>query len=284
VRIVLTIILLLVSLQVAGAEWVAATPTVNNGELALLRWQGADLPTQSVGSYNDKTFYAEMTPDGPVALLGVDIEAVSGQVPIELVSYGKDGRPQTQTLLLEIEQKDRGTTRLTLPPEMVTPKGVTLLALISAERERLNQIFAKDTGPLLAEHFRRPVPDRLNSPFGKKRVLNGLPRAPHSGSDFKSPSGRLVRSPARGDVVFNGSLYYTGNTVILDHGAGLYSLFAHLSQSLCTIGQRLEAGQPLGKVGSTGRSTGAHLHWTIRLRETRIDPITVLDRFGPKSP
>jgi murein DD-endopeptidase MepM/ murein hydrolase activator NlpD len=284
VRIVLTIILLLVSLQVACAEWVVATPTVNNGELALLSWQGADLPIQSVGSYNDKIFYAEMTPDGPVALLGVDIEAAAGQVPIELVSYGKDGRPQTQMLTFEITYKDRGVTRLSLPPEMVTPKGAALLARISAERERLNQIFAKDTGPLLAEHFRRPVPDRLNSPFGKKRVLNGLPRAPHSGSDFKSPSGRLVRSPARGNVVFNGSLYYTGNTVILDHGAGLYSLFAHLSQSLCTVGQRLESGQPLGKVGSTGRSTGAHLHWTIRLRETRIDPITVMDRFGPKSP
>lgn len=137
---------------------------------------------------------------------------------------------------------------------------------------------------MLADSFKRPVPDKVNSHFGKKRILNGLPRAPHSGTDFRSPSGRLIRSPARGDVVFSDDLYYTGNTVILDHGAGLYSLYAHLSQTLCSPGQRLEPGQPLGKVGSTGRSTGAHLHWTVRLREARIDPMTILERFGSKIP
>jgi murein DD-endopeptidase MepM/ murein hydrolase activator NlpD len=284
VRLFFLLLLLMTSPLVAGAEWLVSTPTVYNGELAMLRWDGATPPRIMVGSFLGKKFYSEQTSLGPVALLAVDIETPNGQVPIQLVSVGPDGAAQPQTLHLEVRQKDRGVSRITLPPEMVTPKGAALLARISAERALLAEIFANDSGPLFADLFRRPVPDKLNSPFGKKRVLNGLPRAPHSGADFKSPLGRLIRSPAKGDVVFNGDLYYTGRTVVLNHGAGLYSLYAHLSKSLCAVGQRLDPGQPLGKVGSTGRSTGAHLHWTIRLRETRIDPISVLDLFGSKIP
>ncbi len=268
----------------ANAEWIVATPTVHNGELAILQWQGENPPEMMIGAFDQKIFYAEMSSLGPIALLGVDMEMPDGHYPILFVSVGKDKVPQAGTLTLEITQKDRGVTRLTLPPEMVTPQGAAILARIETERLMLADIFAKESGPLLSDLFRRPVPDPLNSPFGKKRVLNGLPRAPHSGADFKSPYGRLVRSPARADVVLNAELYYTGNTVILDHGGGLYSLFAHLSKSLCAVGQRLDPGQPLGKVGSTGRSTGSHLHWTIRLRETRIDPISVLDRFGAIRP
>jgi hypothetical protein len=283
-RTALTIFILLLSIQVAGAEWIVATPTVYNGELALLRWRGSEPPAFMVGSFDNKIFYAEMTSIGPVALIGIDLKTPSGQFPISLVSVDSGKVAYPQTLLIEIMQKDRGTSRLTLPPEMVTPKGPALLARIESERSQLAAIFATDSGPLLADLFQRLVPDTMNSPFGKKRVLNGLPKAPHSGADFRSPAGRLIRTPAQGDVVFNGELYYTGNTVILDHGAGLYSLYAHLSRSLCKMDQRLVPGQPLGKVGSTGRSTGAHLHWTVRLRETRIDPISVLDRFGSKSP
>ncbi len=280
----LILFLLCASPFFACAEWIVATPTVNNGELALLSWQGESRPDMTVGSFNQKIFYAEMTTLGAVALLGVDIETEPGQYPIQLVNVGKDRVPQLETLWLEVKEKDRGVSRLTLPPEMVTPKEPELLARIAGERRLLTQIFAEDKGILLADLFSRPVPDPLNSSFGKKRVLNGLPRAPHSGADFRSPSGRLVRAPAHGNVVFAGDLYYTGNTVILDHGAGLYSLYAHLSQLLCSVGERLSQGEPIGKVGSTGRSTGSHLHWTIRLREALIDPISVLDHFGSKIP
>lgn len=280
-----TVLLLLLFTPVAAtAYWVVVTPIVYNGELAMLSWQGENPPDMMIGSFNESLFFAEATSLGSIALLGVDIKTSSGQFPIELISVSKLGELQLQTLSLEVAQKDRGVSRITLPPEMVTPKGVELLARIDRERLMLTDIFKQDSGPLLADLFRRPVPDPVNSPFGKKRVLNGLPRAPHSGVDFRSPSGRLVRTPSRGDVVFSGDLYYTGRTVILDHGAGLYSLYAHLSKPLCSPGQRLEPGQPLGKVGSTGRSTGAHLHWTVRLREIRIDPMTVLDRFGSNSP
>lgn len=281
---VLFVLLLLLSPLTVVAEWTVVTPVVNNGELFILRWQGENPPDMMIGSFNDKTFYSETAEVGLFALVGVDINAPSGQRPIEIISVDKLGELDVETLLIEVTEKDRGVSRITLPPEMVTPKGTELLDRIEREHLMLLEIFSQESGPLLAGSFRRPVPDEVNSHFGKKRILNGLPRAPHSGTDFRSPSGRLIRSPASGDVVLSEDLYYTGNTVILDHGAGLYSLYAHLSQPLCSPGQRLGPGQPLGKVGSTGRSTGAHLHWTVRLREARIDPMTILERFGTKTP
>ncbi len=283
-KFVLVFLLLLLTPLATVADWVVATPVVNNGELAVLSWQGDNPPELTVGKFNNKIFYAEKTDRGLIALVGVDIEAPDGHFPLELISVPKPGLLHTQTLSLEITHKDRGVSRITLPAEMVTPKDTATLDRIERERQLMAALFGLESGPLLADSFRRPVPDKVNSRFGKKRVLNGLPRAPHSGTDFRSPSGRLIRSPAKGDVVFSGDLYYTGNTVIIDHGGGLYSLYAHLLQPLCSLGQRLEPGQPLGKVGSTGRSTGAHLHWTVRLREVRIDPMTVLIRFGSKTP
>jgi murein DD-endopeptidase MepM/ murein hydrolase activator NlpD len=283
-KILLMLILFLVSPLLASAAWTVATPTVASGELAVLKWQRENRPVMMVGSFKGKRFYSEQTDFGLIALIGVDIDLSAGQYPIRLVSVDANSVPHLQTLQLNVTQKDRGVSRITLPPEMVTPKGKELLARIKSEHLTLAAIFAKETGPLLIDRFVRPVPDSINSVFGKKRILNGLPRAPHSGTDFRSPYGRLIRSPARGDVVFDADLYYTGRTVILDHGGGLYSLYAHLSESLCSVGQRLAAGQPLGKVGSTGRSTGAHLHWTVRLRETRIDPVSLLERLGQNPP
>ena len=281
---VLFVLLLILTPLTAVAEWTVVTPVVNNGELFILRWQGEEPPDMMIGSFNDKIFYSEVADDGLFALVGVDIKAPTGQRPIELISVDKLGELHLKTMLIEVTEKDRGVSRITLPPEMVTPKGAEILDRIERERMMLVEMFGQESGPLLADSFRRPVPDEVNSHFGKKRILNDLPRAPHSGTDFRSPSGRLIRSPARGDVVLSEELYYTGNTVILDHGAGLYSLYAHLSKPLCSPGQRLEPGQPLGKVGSTGRSTGAHLHWTVRLREARIDPMSILERFGSKTP
>lgn len=281
---VLAILFVFLTPLIAVADWMVETPVVSNGELAVLRWQGDHPPGLTVGTFAGKTIYSEETSRGAVILIGVDIKNPAGAMPIELVSAGNHGLFMQQSLSLEVTIKDRGVSRITLPPEMVTPKGAELLARIEHESSQMRAIFSQENGPLLADSFRRPVHEEVNSHFGKKRVLNGLPKAPHSGTDFRSPSGTLVRSPAKGDVAFVGDLYYTGNTVIIDHGAGLYSLYAHLLKPLCTLGQRIDAGQPLGKVGSTGRSTGAHLHWTVRLREVRIDPMSILERFGSKTP
>jgi len=124
--------------------------------------------------------------------------------------------------------------------------------------------------------FVRPVPDAANSAFGTRSVFNGEPRSPHSGADFSSQPGTPVKSPNAGRVVLAGDLYFTGNTVVIDHGAGLLSLFAHLRAITVRESDSVTAGTVIGEVGATGRVTGPHLHWTVRLNGARVDPMSLL--------
>jgi len=124
----------------------------------------------------------------------------------------------------------------------------------------------------------------VSSPFGLRRILNGKPRSPHSGVDFRSSRGTPIRSAAAGVAVFAGDLYYTGKTVVLDHGDGLYTLYAHLESIDCRTGERLKDGDIVGKVGSSGRSTGPHLHWGCKLRGDRIDPLALVNLFREEKP
>jgi murein DD-endopeptidase MepM/ murein hydrolase activator NlpD len=111
-------------------------------------------------------------------------------------------------------------------------------------------------------------------------VFNGQSRGSHSGADFLSPAGTPVKAPNAGRVVLARDLYYTGNTVIIDHGLGLFSLLAHLSQIDVKAGDTVAAGDVIGKVGATGRVTGPHLHWTVRDNNARVDPLSLLYVLG----
>ncbi|MDX1581455.1 MAG: M23 family metallopeptidase [Alphaproteobacteria bacterium] len=152
------------------------------------------------------------------------------------------------------------------------------------ERERLDELFSGAGGAPLWQGFIRPVDDPLGSPFGLRRILNGKPRSPHSGVDFRSPRGTGIKAPARGRVVLVDDLFFTGRTVVLDHGAGLYSYYAHLEEPRCRTGETLAAGTVLGTVGSSGRATGPHLHWGVKLRGKRVDPLAVIALLGGEKP
>ena len=128
--------------------------------------------------------------------------------------------------------------------------------------------------------FARPVSEANNSAFGSRSVFNGEARSPHSGADFLSPAGTPVHAPNRGRVVLAKELYFSGNTVILDHGLGLFSLIAHLSVIDVAAGDTVTAGQVVGKVGATVRVTGPHLHWAVRLGGARVDPLSLLATLG----
>jgi murein DD-endopeptidase MepM/ murein hydrolase activator NlpD len=115
-----------------------------------------------------------------------------------------------------------------------------------------------------------------------RRVLNGQPRSPHAGIDFRSPRGTPVKASAPGVVAWVGDLYFTGLTVVVDHGGGLYTLYCHLDRIDCSAGQILTSHEILGRVGSTGRSTGAHLHWGVKLRGDRVDPLALTSLLNGK--
>lgn len=127
----------------------------------------------------------------------------------------------------------------------------------------------------------RPVDAPLSSPFGLKRFFNGEPRAPHSGLDFAAPTGTPVKAPAAGTVILIGDFFFNGKTVFIDHGQGMISMFCHLSVINVSEGQKLARGQVLGKVGATGRVTGAHLHWNVSLNDARVDPAIFIGMFTP---
>ena len=131
--------------------------------------------------------------------------------------------------------------------------------------------------------FHVPVPGPPISEFGKRSIYNGKPRSPHAGTDFQGATGTPVQAPNAGRVVLAADLYYSGNTVILDHGLGLYSYFGHLSAFSVREGDQLSTGDVVGKVGATGLVTGPHLHWSVRLVGTRVDPLSLIFLFRRQS-
>ena len=121
------------------------------------------------------------------------------------------------------------------------------------------------------------MPHPRSSPFGSRSVFNGQPRDRHAGLDFASPAGAVIRAPAAGRVALVAPLYFTGNTVVLDHGYGVHSILAHMQRTSVRAGQVVARGARLGTVGATGRATAPHLHWSVRVGATRVDPASVLD-------
>lgn len=272
--------LLLVSSAVAQVR--VLPQTIDNGTAALLVWEGI-APSAGEVRFAGQVFPLRIDANGAVALLAADLDLAAGRYPVDVHLKFHDGTRESQGVELEVRHRERAVQRLTLPAETVTPQAPDVLERIARERQMLSDIFSRSTEPLLWRHFVRPVNDPAGSPFGVRRILNDQPRAPHSGVDFRSPRGTPVRAAARGRAVLVADLFFTGKTVVLDHGGGLYSLYAHLESFSCAQGDLLEAGIVLGRVGSTGRSTGPHLHWGVRLQNQRIDPLVLLELLPGES-
>ena len=164
----------------------------------------------------------------------------------------------------------------------VAPRTVDLSPedLARYERERKHQegvIATLSAAPQGRLAMRPPVPGKRSDSFGKRRFFNGQPRNPHSGMDIAAASGTPVVAPLAGTVVDTGDYFFNGNTVWLDHGGGLLSMMCHLSRIDAAVGTQLTAGEPLGRVGATGRVTGPHLHWGVVLNRASVDPALFLD-------
>lgn len=212
-----------------------------------------------------------------MALAGIDLEAGVGKHSVHAEAVEENGDSLQASLELEVAPKQFPTRRLTVDSKYVDPPADTLQR-IQRESRKLRRIFAAVTSQRLWQGaFRRPVPGQANSSFGKRSILNGKPRSPHSGTDFQAALGTPIQSPNRGAVVLAEDLYFSGNTVILDHGQGLYSYFAHLSEIKVEEGQKVSSGDLLGLVGATGRVTGPHLHWSVRLNGARVDPLALME-------
>ncbi|WP_129211723.1 M23 family metallopeptidase [Candidatus Pseudomonas adelgestsugas] len=125
----------------------------------------------------------------------------------------------------------------------------------------------------------KPVAGTLSSKFGVRRFFNGEERNPHSGLDLVVDAGTLIKTSAAGKVILTGNYFFNGKTIFVDHGQGLISMFCHMSTINVKVGDQLARGTLIGKVGSTGRATKPHLHWSVSLNDARIDPTIFINAF-----
>jgi murein DD-endopeptidase MepM/ murein hydrolase activator NlpD len=127
----------------------------------------------------------------------------------------------------------------------------------------------------------KPVDGPLSSKFGVRRFFNGEERNPHAGLDFAVPAGTPIKAPAAGKVILIGNYFFNGNTVFVDHGQGFISMFCHMSKIDVKVGDAVPRGGVVGRVGSTGRATGPHMHWNVSLNDARVDPAIFINAFQP---
>jgi murein DD-endopeptidase MepM/ murein hydrolase activator NlpD len=272
-RIPSTAIVLLLSMQAAPQPSIAVTArSLAPGEAVVVTVTGAssDAPVSVHAFDRDWPVYAE-GPGRWRALVGIDLDVRPGRY--ELAVDTASGRV---TRALDVQRHAFPTRRLTVDPDMVNPPPEARERIAREAREFEATWKSRTPARLWQGAFVRPVPDEANSAFGTRSIYNGEARSPHSGADFLSPAGRPVKAPAAGHVVIADSRYFTGNTVVIDHGMGLFSMLAHLSSIDVSAGADVQAGQIVGTVGATGRVTGPHLHWTVRLAGARVDPLSLL--------
>lgn len=256
--------------------------SVQPGGVTMIEIAPAAAVRSATLSWQNRRIPLAVLPDGRrmAALIGIPREAAAGPAKAELEIVDRAGRLNQRTVFLQVTAKQFPEQRLTLPQRQVTPDR----AAINRHREEwqtLQKIFA-DIGQqrLWRAPFRRPVPGKLLSPFGVQRTLNGEPRNYHSGVDLRAGLGEPVVATGGGRVVLTADHFFAGNSVYIDHGMGIVTMYFHLSQITVKNGQQVESGQIIGRAGASGRASGPHLHWGARLHDCKIDPLALVNLLG----
>ena len=210
-------------------------------------------------------------------LIGIDMDTRPATYEMKIVTTEEGGVIYLSAFSLKVEKADFGVQELSLPSAMVDLDRETL-ERVNKEAGKLNSLFRIFRDEKLWQGaFVRPVEGELSSAFGLSRIINEQRRNPHTGVDLRAEEGTPILACNSGIVVLVEELFFSGKSVILDHGWGFYSMYFHLSEALVKEGNRVGKGAMLGRVGSTGRSTGPHLHWGIRMSGARVDPLSLLN-------
>jgi len=257
-----------------------SAPEASQGSLLLLELKSTKPLAEVQGEWGGRS--VPMWRDGSneaqrKGLLGVDLEKAAGEYELKIAGETASGEKMSCSVKVAVRQGHFATERLQVGKEFVEPSPEQITRA-NEERQKLRDIFDSVTPERLWDGpFRIPLDCvTTGSNFGKRRILNGNPGSPHGGMDLPGATGTPVRAPQRGKVALAEELFFSGNTVVLDHGLGIYTFYGHLSEIDVKVGDVLEAGALLGKVGATGRVTGPHLHWGLTVERARVNPMLLV--------
>lgn len=250
-------------------------PVICQGEPGLVRIQAGPGETPR-GLWNDReVLLIKGRQEGSwFGFIGADLLARPGGYRLVVTSM-PSGRKAT--LKVEVAEKDYGVRRLTLPKKMVDLDAETL-ERVRKENEITKRLWAASaTTPVWQGAFLRPVPGDVVGPFGRRSIINKQPRSPHSGVDLRGEKGTPVKAINGGRVVLTGDMFFCGRSLVIDHGGGIQSMYFHLDRIDVRMDQEVSRGQVIGLVGATGRATGPHLHWGVRIQGARVNPLSLTD-------
>jgi murein DD-endopeptidase MepM/ murein hydrolase activator NlpD len=288
-RALITVVLLLSS--VFPVELFSNTPPApkgrdgqysgKQGQVLVVKVKGEEQATEVKGTFLNRTipFFREFRPGEPagyLGLLGLDMQDEPGAYELAVeVKQGEQAKQLSFNVL--VAKENFVVERLTLPKEKVDldDKSATRW---KAEQEQVKQALAENSRlKLWHSVFVEPVSGKRTGIFGSVRIMNGKPRNPHNGEDIGAPLGADVAATNDGIVRITVDHLFSGKGVFIDHGLGFYTMYFHLSEILVKDGDLVTAGQIIGKVGATGRATGPHLHWGVKLNGARVNPYSLLE-------
>jgi murein DD-endopeptidase MepM/ murein hydrolase activator NlpD len=264
-----------------GAKATATQPTeVFQGDIVAIKIPGAGLAVVE-GRMGKATvpFYRHAS-GSYTALVGADLDAKPGVMILTIKGTTTTGTEHNSQVTLRIKPKSFKKESFSVASEFDQLSPETL-ERIRNDQEEFSRAFASSAPQRLWEGaFLLPISSEVTSPFGYRRIINGTPRAPHTGVDLKAALGTPVVAPNHGRVALVGDFFFSGQSVVLDHGGGLYTVYFHLAESKVELGVPVRKGDVIGLSGMTGRVTGPHLHWGARLNGARIDPFELLNKLG----
>jgi murein DD-endopeptidase MepM/ murein hydrolase activator NlpD len=270
-----------------GFAWSASRPTkpteISQGEIVELKIFGEGIASIE-GRMGKETIRFYTDADGYYgALLAADLEAKPGPAVVNITTTTATGARQETQITLKIKPKSFKQESFSVGTEFdqLSPE---ILERIKKDQAQFSRVFMSSVPERLWEGpFIIPVSSDVTSPFGYRRIINGLPRAPHTGVDLKAALGTEVLAANHGRVVLLGDFFFSGNSVVLDHGGGLYTVYFHLSEFKVAAGSVMRKGEVIGLVGMSGRVTGPHLHWGARINDARVDPFELIKKLANKA-
>lgn len=268
-RLVLLYLLLFTAAVRAELPAAALVP----GGVAILPLAADDTPVPTASFQGQRVLVARQNGNWQ-AVVGLPLSLKPDEYSLDVKLPGSD---TIRPIAFRVADKHYPTENLTIANKRQVDPNAEDMERITRERVEIDRIVTTWSETLADDlRFDLPTAGKLSSSFGRRRLFNNQPRAPHAGLDIGAPEGTAVRAPANGTVIGTGDYFFTGNTVFLDHGQGLLSMYIHLSRIDVAVGENVTRGKAIGAVGMTGRTTGAHLHWGVLLNRAYIDPALFL--------